>query len=355
VPPRERVGYDRSMSTRRRLLLLVLPLILGTPLAARSAAADPVTIRSGYTVLVSGFSPLLLETKDLMQNFGTSYVLEPRHFQSTSLELTALASGEADIVSLGYSTLAVAVLNAHLDDVRAVADANQDGAEGHRSVSFMVLNDGGIAKPEDLKGKVIATNGAGGAFDVAMRWMLHQHGLDDKRDYTAIETDYANMPAMLLSRKAALVTGANPWARSPDMQAKAHVLFSTADALGPSQMTIQAARAGFIAAHRAAMVDFFADMMRVIRWFRDPANHEAAVAIAANLTKQSAAGLAPFLFTKEDSYVDPKLKPNLDSLQKNIAVMKALGFISGDVPVKHYADLSLVEEAAKRLPEPQPY
>jgi sulfonate transport system substrate-binding protein len=186
-----------------------------------------------------------------------------------------------------------------------------------------------------------------------MRWMLHQHGLDDKRDYNAIESDYANMPAMLLSRKAALITGANPWARSPDMQAKAHVLFTAADALGPSQMTIQASRAGFIAANRAAMVDFFEDMMIVQRWFRDPANHDAAVTIAANLTKQPAAGLSPILFTKEDSYVDPKLEPNLDSLQKNIGVMKALGFINGDVPVKNYADLSLVEEAAKRLPEPQ--
>jgi NitT/TauT family transport system substrate-binding protein len=139
------------------------------------------------------------------------------------------------------------------------------------------------------------------------------------------------------------------------MVAKAHVLFSAADAFGPSQMTIQAARAGFVAAHRAAMVDFFEDMMRTIRWFRDPANHEAAVTVAANLTKQPAAGLAPFLFTKEDSYVDPKLEPNLDSLQKNIGVMKALGFINGDVAVKKYADLSLVEEAAKRLPEPQRY
>jgi NitT/TauT family transport system substrate-binding protein len=152
-----------------------------------------------------------------------------------------------------------------------------------------------------------------------------------------------------------LVTGANPWARSPDMQAKAHVLFTAADALGPSQMTIQAARAGFIAAHRPAMVDFFEDMMRAIRWFRDPANHDAAVAIAAHLTKQSAAAISPILFTKEDSYVGPKLEPNLDSLQKNIGVMKALGFINRDVEVKKYADLSMVEEAAKRLPEPQRY
>ena len=184
---------------------------------------------------------------------------------------------------------------------------------------------------------------------------MHQHGLDDKRDYTTVESDYANMPAMLMSRKAALVTGANPWALNPELQAKAHVLFSTADALGPSQMTVQASRAGFIAAHRAAMVDFFEDMMRAIRWFRDPANHAEAVAIAARITRQPPANLAAFLFTKNDSYVDPKLKPDLDSLQKNIGVMKALGFINADVPVTKYADLSLVEEAAKRLPEPQPY
>ena len=214
--------------------------------------------------MVSGFSPLLLEKKDLMKHYGQSYVLEPQHFQSTSLELTALASGGADIVSLGYSTLAVAVLNAHLDDVRVVADANQDGGGGHKSVSFMVLNDSGIAKPEDLKGRVIATNGAGGAFDVAMRWMLHEHGLDDKRDYSAIETDYANMPAMLLSRKASLIIGAMPWALNPDLQANAHIpSLTAADALGASQMTVQASRAGFVAAHRAAMVDFFEDMMRV--------------------------------------------------------------------------------------------
>ena len=35
--------------------------------------------------------------------------------------------------------------------------------------------------------------------------------------------------------------------------------------------------------------------------------------------------------------------------------MKSLGFIPATIDVPKYADLSLVEEAAKRLPEPQPY
>jgi len=334
------------------LAVLALSTLAVSALEAGSARAEPVTIRSGYTVMVSGFSPLLLEKKDIMKHVGQSYVLEPRHFQSTSQELTALAAGEADIVSIGYSTLAVAVLNAKLDDIRVVADANQDGAQGHKSVPFLVRNDGGINTVEDLKGKVIATNGAGGAFDVAMRWMLHQHHLDDKKDYSTVEVDYANMPAMLLQRKAALVTGAMPWAMNADLQANAHTLFTASDALGPAQMTVMASRTAFIAAHRAAMVDFFEDMMTVQRWYRDPANHATAIAIAANLTKQPAAGLEPYLFTKNDSYVDPRLQPNLDSLERNIGIMRALGFINAEVAVKKYADLSLVEEAAARLPAP---
>lgn len=317
--------------------------------SAIAAAAEPLTIRSGYTVMVSGYSPLVLEKKEVLAHYGTSYLLEPRHFQSTSIELTALAAGEADIISIGYSTLAVAVLNAHLDDIRVVADANQDGAHGHKSVAFLVRNDGGVNAVEDLKGKVIATNGAGGAFDVAMRWMLHQHQLEDKRDYNAVESDYANMSAMLLERKAALIIGANPWALNPTLQANAHTLFTARDALGPSQMTVMATRASFIQKNRAALVDFFEDMMAMARWLRSPANHNEAVAIAARLTKQSVDNLDDYLFTDKDTYLDPNLRPDLPSLQKNIGVMKSLGFIKADVEVTSYADLSLVEEAAKRF------
>ena len=315
----------------------------------RAGATEPLTIRSGYTVMTSGYSPLVLEKKEVLAHYGDSYILEPHHFQSTSLELTALAMGEADIISIGYSTFAVAVLNAHLDDIRIVADANQDGAEGHKSVPFLVRNDGGINTVEDLKGKVVATNGAGGAFDVAMRWMLHQHHLEDRKDYNAIEADYANMGAMLLGEKASLVIGAMPWALNPALQANARTLFTARDALGRSQMTVMASRAAFIDKNRAALTDFFEDMMEMARWLRSPANRNEAIGIAARLTKQPAESLDGYLFSKNDSYLDPTLHPDLDSLQRNIGVMRALGFITGDVAVERFADLSLVEAAAKRL------
>ena len=136
---------------------------------------------------------------------------------------------------------------------------------------------------------------------------------------------------------------------NPDLRANSHILFTAQDAMGRSQATMQAARAGFLAANRAALIDFFADMMTGIRWFHDPANHKEVVGIVARLTKQDPASLDAYLFTADDAYSDPNLLPDLDALQKSIGVMRALGFIKEDVEVKNYADLSLVTAAAQQI------
>ena len=43
------------------------------------------------------------------------------------------------------------------------------------------------------------------------------------------------------------------------------------------------------------------------------------------------------------------MMPNLDALQKNVDLTKDLGFVKTSVDVKAHSDLSLVQEAAKRL------
>ena len=101
--------------------------------------------------------------------------------------ITALATNEVDIALLAYSSFALAVQNANLQDLRVIADEAQEGVDGYYTSPFMVLKDGPINKVEDLKGKVVATVGAGAAVDIAMRAMLKKHGLEDKRDYSVVE------------------------------------------------------------------------------------------------------------------------------------------------------------------------
>jgi len=43
------------------------------------------------------------------------------------------------------------------------------------------------------------------------------------------------------------------------------------------------------------------------------------------------------------------LIPNLDALQKNVDTTRDLGFVKNKIDIKKYVDLSLVQEAAKRL------
>ncbi|MGA8320216.1 MAG: hypothetical protein WB774_05195, partial [Xanthobacteraceae bacterium] len=56
-----------------------------------------------------------------------------------------------------------------------------------------------------------------------------------------------------------------------------------------------------------------------------------------------------WLFTKNDYFRDPNLLPNLDALQKNVDMTKGLGLVNTGFDVKMHSDLSLMQEAAKRL------
>jgi sulfonate transport system substrate-binding protein len=72
--------------------------------------------------------------------------------------ITAMANGELEVADLGFSTVAIAIQNAGMDDLRIIADELQDGVNGHYSSEYMVLANGPIRTVEDLKGKVLATN-----------------------------------------------------------------------------------------------------------------------------------------------------------------------------------------------------
>lgn len=327
-------------------LLLAAAFALG---AAHSASAQaPVKIRAAWVAPVSNWASILLEKKDLAKHLGKSYTLEPIRFAGTPPMITALATGEIEIANLAYSTLALAIQNAGIDDLRVIADEFRDGAPGYYSQEYFVLKDGPIKKVEDLKGKVIATNAAGSAVDVAMRAMLRKSGLEDKRDYTMLETPFPTMRAMLAEKKVDLVPGVLPFSLDPELRKIGTPLFKQSDAIGVTQMIVWTARKSFMDKNRAAMVDFMEDTLRIVRWYLDPANQKEAAEIAGRVTKQPAERFS-WVFTKNDSYRDPDMLPDLDALQRNVDMTRDLGFVKSRLDVKAYTDLSIVQEAAKRL------
>ena len=106
---------------------LAAALLLG---AEGRATAEPVTIHAGWLVVPNMIFPLMPMKPEVLHHYGKSYVLDLIHFTGTPPQITALAAGQIDLSPISFSAFALAVTNAHLGDLRIIADGLQDGAPG---------------------------------------------------------------------------------------------------------------------------------------------------------------------------------------------------------------------------------
>jgi NitT/TauT family transport system substrate-binding protein len=113
-------------------------------------------------------------------------------------------------------------------------------------------------------------------------------------------------------------------------------------------MIVWTARKSFTDKHRAAMVDLMEDSIRIVRWYLDPKNQKEAAEIAARVTKQPVERFG-WLFTNADYYRNPDMVPDLKALQSNLNITKELGFVKDNIDAAKYSDLSIVQDALKRL------
>ena len=134
------------------------------------------------------------------------------------------------------------------------------------------------------------------------------------------------MKAMLLEKKADLVVGVKPFTEDPALKVAARTLFTQKEAVGPTDLVFLVARADFIQKNRAALVDFFEDFIRSLRWFKDPANHAAVVEIVSKFTKVPPQHLQ-WIFTKQDFYRDSSAMPDIEAIQRSIDMLKEFNFL----------------------------
>ncbi len=320
---------------------------------APAAQADALKIRIGMQTPPDKFLTMLAHRKDIVPHVDTSYELVPIRFAASSEEVTALATNDLDIGNLAYSSLAIAIENAKLDDIRMIAESLRDGVAGYFTYQFRVRNDGGIQSIEDLKGKIVGSNGIGSATDMGSRLMLRRHGLEDRKDYSVVAAPLPNLLPMLMSAKVDVTSIGPADALNPQLLAATHTLFTQADAFGVTQLSLYVARVPWLEKNRAALQDFFEDLVRTTRWSIDPANRDAIAALFADATKQPVANLGYFM-TKGDFYRDPDARPDVDATQRNIDAMRELGFIKTRIDIAKYTDFSFIDTAVKRVDAASP-
>jgi NitT/TauT family transport system substrate-binding protein len=335
----------------KRIFVHLAAAVLCAMTAATSAfAQDKPLIRYGYILPpVAEMAGIFTVKPELLKHHGKTYNFEAKFLRGSPLIVTALAAGEIELGNLGVSTFHQAVVNAGLSDMKIIGDEAEDGFSGMFASQIRVRKDSGINKIADLKGKVIATIALGSGADMITRYTLRKHGLELNKDYTYLETPFPTMKAMLLEKKVDAAYFAQPFATDPDVVAQTSVLFTTADSMGPLMLNFIAGRGTFFAKHRAAMVDFMEDFIRVVRWYYDPANRDESIKIVSEASKVPEAVLRRYIFSNADNFRSLDAMPDLTVIQKNWAAMKEIGLIRQELKVNDYSDLSIVKEAAGRL------
>ena len=336
-----------------KILLSALTAVVFTLGVGAARSAEPVKIRVAWVVPVANWPSIMFEKAGLAKHLGKSYVFESVRFQGTPPMITALANGELEVADLAFASFALAIEYAGMKDLRIIADEFQDGVDGYYTDEFFVPKDSPVKSIKDLKGKVLATNAVGSGVDIVMRAALRKNGVDDKKDVSIVEAAFPNMKAMLMSKKVELIPGVIPFSLDPQLRTEGRVLFTQKEVVGRTQMILWAAREGFLKKHRAVMVDFMEDAIRAAHWWLDPKNHKEAVEIAARVSKRPPQAFDKWLFIKAgqagDYYRDPNMLPDLNALQANIKLQQELGFLKANIDVKKHADLSIAQDAAKRL------
>jgi ABC-type nitrate/sulfonate/bicarbonate transport system substrate-binding protein len=240
------------------------------------------------------------------------------------------------------------VLEAKIDS-RAIGQWLATDVPGYGKSSFWVHKDE-IKKVEDLKGKVVGVNGRGTTIGTAAVMMLQRHGLREGQDYQLVEVRIDAALVALQAKRVSLAYIIRPWDRQAMNDPTLAPLFGIGDVFGRSETGFMQVKPEFMAKNRAVLVDFLEDQMRFRRWAGDPKTRPEAIKILAMVMKQPESAFADWVFTKNDnSYRDPDLKIDVGALQKNVDVLKEAGIIKETVDAKKYVDMSLAEEAKKRL------
>lgn len=338
----------------RFMLFIAAAIVIGVASSAnapRAAESTPLPIRVGWAETPGHLAPLVAALAkrhpEIMPNNGKTYDFEPVRYPGSTPQIQALAINDLEIAAFSDSAFALAVANAHLD-VPIVADVVQTGHPGYFPGEYVVAKDGPIKTVADVRGKRVATNAIGSEADSTMRAMLRKHGIKDS-DFTTVEANFANQPAMLIEGKVDMIELLPQFASELTAAGKYKILFTGVDVHGVSEAVFWCMRADFIAAHRPALIDFFTDYMRALHWFLTPANRPEALALTVAVTHKSAKDL-DFAFTRHDFYHSPDMVPDVAAVQREIDEDVKLGVLPRAVQVSpKYVDLSLIKAAKERL------
>ena len=332
-------------------LALAAMMLAGCAASADAATRTPAAltggtpaseIRIGYFANVT-HAPALVGLQEGIFDKDITAKVSAELFNAGPATIEALSAGAIDAAFIGPNPSINSYIQSAGRSVRIVAGATTGGA------ALVVKS--GITKPEDLKGKTLATPQLGNTQDVALRNWLAGRGFKTDTtggcDVKITPTDNAQTLALFRQGKIDGAWLPEPWVSRLVEEAGATVLVDEADLWknGAFPTTVLLVNADFLAKHPQTVKQLVQGDVDAIAWLNENKS-TAANAINEKLKADSGKGLSDAVLRRSLEHVtfsaDPQAQTYTQLVQHGLrAGTQKRGSVDG------LFDLRLLNEVLK--------
>jgi NitT/TauT family transport system substrate-binding protein len=237
--------------------------------------------------------------------------------------MEAIFVGALDVTYVGPSPVLNAYAKSKGSEMRVLAGAANGGN------SLVIRPEAGISKPEDFRGKKIASPQLGNTQDVQLRAWLAEHGIKVTQtggDASVLPTQNADQLALLQRKEIDAVWTVEPWVTRLELEAGAKIFVEDKD----TNITLLAGSAALVKNHADLTRKLVEAHRELTQWIKDNAA-EARKLIKAELTELTKANLKDEVLDRALSRVVLSNDISHESLERMVASAQKVGFLT-DIP-----------------------
>lgn len=244
--------------------LVVSTLVLSVgPLSAQNA---PVVIRAGHFPNITHSQALIGKAQGTFEKaMAPEARIDWKVFNAGPSAIEAIFAGELDLTYIGPNPAISGYVRSNGEALRIIVGATSGGA------ALVVRADAGINKPEDFRGKKVASPQLGNTQDVALRAWLQQKGLKLREkggDVMVLPIANPDQLTLFYRKQIDAAWAPEPWASRLIREASGKLFFDERD-LWPNGQFVTAhviVSAKFLREHRPLVKRWIKAHVELTEW-----------------------------------------------------------------------------------------
>ena len=333
------MGIRAGAEMNRGFLSTVLVLLV----FAASGSAQTV-VRVGAFPNITHAQPMVGKANGWFDKaLGPGVKVEWTSFNAGPSAIEALFAGAIDMAYIGPNPTISGYVRSRGDALRVIAGAASGG------VALVVRNDSGINRPEDFRGKRVASPQLGNTQDVALRAWLRTHGLkpaDKGGDVQVIPLANPDQLTMFLQRQLDASWAPEPWATRLIHEGNARLFLDERELWPQGQFVITnlIVSRKFLQDHPDVVRKWLNAHVELTDWINShPA--EAKKILNEQLRKETGKALAPQILDEAFGRMLVTYDPLTNSLMASAHSAYDAGFLGKQMPdLSGLYDLSLLNQ-----------